>query len=154
VRQTFLLDENILYHAIGGVDKHDNPDSTAAELVVVIAEMCHVIFVHPKLIERYQIALKKLRQHPPRSEEAKFFINQLLYNSAKRTCEYGELPPLPAGVQVPSEDSDIVRAAMISNSAFVTSDSGLLNAIKNQPSLGVKAMDAREALEFAKSELP
>jgi len=154
VRQTFLLDENILYHAIRRVDKHNIPDSTAAELIDAIGEICHVIFVHPTLIDRYQTALKKLRQHPPRSEEAKDFLKQLLYNNLKRTLEYSELPDLPPGVQVPRKDEHIVRAALISRPTIVAEDSDLLEAINNQPELGLQAMDARMALEFAKSEQP
>lgn len=154
MRQTFLIDENILYHAIRGVDKHDKPDSTAADLIEAIGRICHVIVVHPILIQRYQTALKKLREHPPRSEEVKYFLKQLLYNNLKRTCEYEELAPLPAGVQLPSEDRDIVQAALISHPVVVTADSELEDAIKSHPALGLRAMDTHKALEFAKSERP
>ena len=154
MRQTFLLDENILYLAIRRVDKHNNPDSTAAELIEAIGRICNVIFVHPWLIGRYQTALKKLREDPPRSSAAQNFIAQFLYNNLKRTCEYGELPPLPAGVEVPSEDENIVRVALISHTIVVAEDSELRDAISNHPALGLRAMSAREALEYAESEHP
>lgn len=154
MRQTFLLDENILYHAIRRVDKHDKPDSTAAELTDAIGRVCHVIFVHPWLIERYQTALKKLREHPPRSLAAQNFLTQFLHNNLKRVCGYGELPPLPVGVEVPREDENIVRVALISHPVVVAEDTELREAIRNHPALGLRAMDTREALEFARSERP
>jgi hypothetical protein len=153
VRQTFLLDENILYHAIRRVDKHDNPDSTAADLLAAIARICHGIFVHQWMLDAYNRALRNLRDYPPRSALALLLVKQFLYNSLKRgVIEQGELPALPAGVVVPAEDEMVVRAALISRPVIVTADSELQEAVNRQPSLGLTAMDARAALAFAQSE--
>ena len=155
MRLTFLLDENIIYHAIRGVDKHDQPDPTAQELVTAIARICHLIALHPYLIERYTIALEKLGEHPPRSDRALNLLKGLIHNSSKLACEYDELPCLPKGVQLPREDEDVVRTALISKPVVVTNDSGLRDAINNHhEKLGLKALDARGALELAESEKP
>ena len=154
MRQTFLLDENIVYHAIRRADKHDNPDPTAADLIDAIGRICHLIFVNPMLIERYHKALKKLRENPPRSLAAMNFIKQFLFNNLKRILDYSEVPDLPVGIGVPTEDESIVRAAMITRPTIVSADSGLLEAVNGQPALGLRAMDAAAALNFAKSELP
>jgi hypothetical protein len=153
VRLTFLLDENILYHAIQGVDRHDQPDPTAAELLKAIAVICHGIFVHKYLLERYGNAFKKLREHPPRSDAALEFIKQLLHNSAKAIWEYSHLPDLPENLTLPDEDRDIVRVALISRPILITNDSKLRETVNaHYQILGLKALDAREALELAKSE--
>jgi rRNA-processing protein FCF1 len=153
VRQTFLLDENILYHAIQGVDRHDQPDQTAAELLKAIATICHAIFIHKYLVERYNSALKRLRERPPRSDVALDFVKQLLHNSAKAIWEYGHLPDLPENLTLPDEDRDIVRAALISKAILVTNDSKLRETVNaHYQILGLKALDAGEALELAKSE--
>jgi len=155
VRLIFLLDENILYHAIRGVDKHDQPDLTAQELVEAIAKICHGISVHPCLSERYQTTFKKLREHPPRSSAAVRFLRELLHNSSKRGYEMGDLPLLPQGVQLPREDEEIVRAALISKPVIVTADEELEEAINSQQEkLGLQALDAVRALELAESENP
>jgi hypothetical protein len=155
VRLTFLLDENILYHAVRGVDKHDRPDPTAAELLRAIAAICHGIFVHKCLLEKYSNALQKLRENPPRSLEAQNFIKQLLHNSAKAIWHYADLPALPEGVTAPQEDLDIIRAALLSRPILVTNDSGLRRAVKrHQDLLSLNALDAREALKLAQSERP
>ena len=155
MRLTFLLDENIIYHAIRGVDKHDNPDLTAQELVEAIARICHGILVHSCVNERYQTVFKKLREHPARSSAAIKFLAELLHNSSKRGYEFGDLPSLPSGVQLPREDEEIVRAALISKPVVVTNDTDLKDAINNHyEKLGLKARDARGALELAESEKP
>lgn len=155
MRLTFLLDENILYHAVRGVDKHDRPDPSAAELLRAIATICHGIFVHQCLLDKYGNALRKLKENPPRSLDAQNFIKQLLYNSAKATRHYADLPALPEGLTAPREDLDIIRAALVSRSILVTNDSGLREAVNGHHDLlSLNALDAREALELAKSERP
>jgi hypothetical protein len=149
------LDENIVHHAIKRVDRHDRPDSTAAELLEAIGRICHLVVIHvPEMLGRYHTALMRAREDPPRSPEALYFLKQLAYNSSKRVLEYGELPAAPADFMEPSEDEHIVRAALISHPVIVTADSDLEVAIEEHPHWGLKAMDAHEALEFAKSESP
>ncbi len=158
MRQTFLLDENIIYHAIRGVDEHNQPDTTTAELLVAIAKICHGIFVHQHLLDAYNKALKSLRDYPPRSPIALFFVKQLLYNSSKRgAVRQGELPPLPLAARkppaVPREDEWVVQAALISSPILVTNEAGLRDSVNgHRDALGLRAMDAREALNFAESE--
>jgi hypothetical protein len=155
VRLTFLLDENIVYHAIRGVDKHDQPDPTAQELITAIAKICHGISVHSCMNDRYQTVFKKLREHPARSSAAVRFLRELLHNSSKRAYEVAHLPILPQGVQLPREDEEIVRAALISRPVIVTADEELEDAVNNHyERLGLQALDAVKALALAESEKP
>lgn len=150
MRHSFLLDENILYHAARGVDKFDRPDQTARELVRSIARICHTLTIHQVLFARYWRIVQKLKSEPASAPETSYFINALMNNYEKRTLEFTELPELPAGVVVPSKDSEIVRAALISRPVVVTADEELRNAIRDQPVLGLMALNPTQALDFVR----
>lgn len=152
MKQNFLLDENILYHAVRGVDKHDNPDATSAELLDSIARICHRIAIHTTLLERYYGCIQKLRRERAPAFEPVKFITDFIKNTAKRNLEFGDLPELPEGVEIPEEDKLLVRASLISHPAVVTADSELREAIKAGPGLDLKALSPREALELSLRE--
>jgi hypothetical protein len=154
VRYQFLLDENILYHAARGVDEHDNPDNTARELVRAIARICHTLFVHRVLFERYWNILQKLKTDRSSASEASFFINMFMKNLAKRTLDFQGLPELPPSVAIPAEDTHIVKAALISRPIIVTADDELRDAIRNQPALGLTALGPKEALDLVGTNPP
>ena len=67
MKHTFLLDENIPYLAIRGVDARDNPDLAATRLVFLIAKNCHktvadefLIRVAPTFVLKYNIRTRSL----------------------------------------------------------------------------------------------
>ena len=150
MRHNFLLDENILYHAIRGVDLHDQPDDTATRLVLTIVEVCHSLVIHNDLRVRYLKILGKLKYEGAPYLAPAYFFNQLLRRADKRTIQYGDLPDLPEGCSdVPRKDEYLVQAALISRPLLVTADEPLYNAIRNHPELGIEALKPREALERA-----
>ena len=61
MRLSFLLDENILYHAIRGVDLHDRPDDTATRLIHAIVGACHSLVIHEVVRVRYIKILDRLK---------------------------------------------------------------------------------------------
>jgi hypothetical protein len=153
VRHNFLLDENILYHAIRGVDRHDNPDDTAARLIRTIVEVCHSLVVHDVVRVRYLKKLDELKRVRAPHLPPSYFFNQLLNRADKRTFGYDDLPPLPERCSdVHWKDRDLVRAAMISPPLFVTGDEPLYKALKNHPELGIKVLWPEEALLRAQEQ--
>lgn len=128
MKQTFLLDENILYLAIKEVDEHDRPDTTAAQLLRLIGQNCHRITSDHQLGKRYYRHLDRLLGAGKFHLQALSFIKQILHNSAKSLIEVQEPPELPEGVVLPKEDMHIVRAAMISHPLIVTADAELKDA--------------------------
>jgi hypothetical protein len=149
VKHTFLLDENILYHSIKGTDLHGNLDLTAMELVFLIAKNCHSIRYNAFLLERYRRHLAGLRNEPLKLLEPAFFERLLFGNSSKAVREDMNPPRLPASAQIPNEDIEVVRAALISHPKFVTNDPDLRNAINACEALHLTALTPAAALPFA-----
>ncbi|MGH9432244.1 MAG: hypothetical protein ACRD3T_11955 [Terriglobia bacterium] len=154
MRYSFLIDENILYHAVRGVDKHDKPDETAAEFVRSIARICHTLTIHRVLLDKYWRIIQKLKLERSSAAEALAFISMFLNNLSKRILEFSDLPELPAGVVVPTEDAEIVRAALITRPIIVTADEDLRASIMAHRSLGLRALGPKEALDLARQNLP
>jgi hypothetical protein len=151
VKHNFLLDENILYHAIRGVDLHDQPDDTATRLVLAIVEVCHSLVIHNDLMVRYIKILGKLKQERAPHLPPGYFFTQLLKRADKRTFEYEALPTLPEGCSdIPRKDEYLVRAALISGPLLVTTDGPLYDAVRGHPELGIEVLWPNEALQRAK----
>lgn len=151
MRHKFLLDENILYHAILGVDRHNEPDDTAARLVLTIVRVCHSLVIHNDLRVVYIKKLNELKHARPAHLPPTFLFGQLLNRADKRTFEYSDLPALPEGCDdIPKKDQYLVQAALISHPLFVTADEPLYKALKSHPELGIEVLSPNEALERAK----
>ena len=151
MKHNFLLDENILYHAIRGLDLHDQPDDTATLLVRTIVEVCHSLIIHEVVRVRYIKILNLLRRERSRHLSPTYFFNQVLRRADKRTFEYEALPTLPEGCSdVPRKDEYLVRAALISRPLLVTADELLFDAIRNHPELRIEALRPHEALRRAR----
>jgi hypothetical protein len=152
VRLNFLLDENILYHAIRGVDLRDQPDDTATRLIQTIVDVCHSLVIHEALRVRYIKILDLLKRERSRFLPPAYFINQVLKRAEKRDFQYESLPALPEGCSdVPRKDEYLVQAALLSHPLVVTSDQDLYTAIKNHPELGIEVLWPHEALQRAQS---
>lgn len=152
MKHSFLLDENILYHAVRGVDRRDRPDTTSAELLLRIAENCHHICLDQQLLTRYWRHLQRLVDEPAPAFQPLNFILEFLHNSAKAHVDYHEPPDLPDEITVPREDTYVVRAALLTKSVLVTADDELRNSVNNQGELGVRALTPSEALELARDQ--
>jgi len=149
VKHSFLLDENILYHSIKGVDLYGNLDLSAMELVVLIARNCHHIRYNSFLLGRYKAHLAALRNEPARLLEPAFFERLFFGNSLKAVREDVEPPHLPANAHIPNEDIDVVRAALVSHPKFVTNDPALTEAITGCQHLHLTVLTPQQAMQFA-----
>lgn len=153
MRHNFLLDDNIIYFAIRGVDRHDHPDDTAARLVQTIVKVCHSLVIHEVVRVRYLKILDQLRSKRSRFVSPTYVFKQLLQRADKRTFQYDDLPALPTVAKVPRKDEYLVQAALISHPLVVTGDEPLYDALKSQPGLGIEVLWPQEALERAKERL-
>ena len=149
MKHRFLLDLNIIYHAVRGVDEHDEPDTTCADLLRLIGENCHKIVFNEYLIGEYLRRLAKLSQTKAPALPPIEFIQQLLFKAEKFIQETGELPAIPPDIDVPTEDIEIVQSALVSLPILVAADGELRDAVNNSPILGVMAVRPTEALALA-----
>jgi hypothetical protein len=149
VKRRFLLDENVIHHAIKGVDEHDHRDLTSAELVLLIARNCHSITLNGFLHDRYMVHIHKLQAVKSGVLQPVFMLSQLVLNPTKAVWEYDNPPRLPEGCHIPAEDVDVVRSALISHPIFVSAEENLRRAINNCEALHLQAVSPREALAIA-----
>ena len=147
MKKKFLLDENILYEAIKGVDLHGRPDPTSTDLVRLIRENCHSIVLDRELAGRYLHHLSRLQEEPVRKMEPLDFLKEfVLLNSAKRTWESTKGVAVPPEARIPKEDIHIVRLAMVSSALVVTSERELRDAINAFPAFGLSALAPNAAI--------
>ncbi|MBI4443614.1 MAG: hypothetical protein HY649_09610 [Acidobacteria bacterium] len=150
MKHRFLLDENILHHAVKGVDAQDNPDQTATELVLTLAKNCHRIVVNGgELLSRYHRHVQTLSKVRAPALAPIFFVRELLHKLEKCELEYDDPPELPLGITIPEEDKHIVRAALVSRPFVVANDQDLVEAINNQRTLELRALTAQQAIVLA-----
>jgi hypothetical protein len=149
VKYHFLLDENVFHFAIKGVDAHGNPDLTCTQLLLLVSRNCHRIIISTFLLKRYIGHLESLKHAPPGVLQPAFVLTQLIHNSAKIVPQYDNPPHLPANHGIPTEDVEVVRAALISRPKFVTADEELREAINHCGALQLNAIDPPAAILLA-----
>ena len=150
MKHRFLLDLNIIYHAVRGVDRHNNPDGTCADLLRLIGQNCHKIVVNEYLLGEYLKRLEELFNTKAPALPPIYFVQQLLFKAEKFSQETGELPAIPLGVALPREDVEIVRSALVSLPVLVAADGDLCNAVNENQILGLRAMTPEMALDLAR----
>lgn len=152
----FVLDENLLYLGIKGVDERGNKDTSTAQLLLSILKNCHKIVVDKELNRRFKRHLKALEKIS-RSESVipgmDIFIRNLLQNKDKIIWHFLELEPAPDEPSIPKEDIHIVRIGYHFKAKVITADKELAEAISDSETLeknGVTALSPRDALELAR----
>jgi len=149
VKHKFLLDINIVYYAVKGVDEMRRPDETSVNLLRLILLNCHTMRMNDEVLARYKEHLTWLDRDQKSVVEALRLVISLLQNSQKAVVDPGDPPSLPQDIQVPKNDRYIVRAALMSQATVVTADNSLRTSI-NAAALDFSAVSPAEALELAK----
>ena len=151
MKHRFLLDINIVYYAVKGVDQNRRPDETCVELFRLIRLNCHTMRMDDVVLRKYKEHLAWLQRDRESVVESLRLVISLFQNSQKAVLEPGKPPRLPQGIQVPLKDEYVVRAALMSQPTVVTSDIALKQSIRqNAAALGFTAVGPTEALELAK----
>jgi len=150
MKYKFLLDENVIYHAIQRRDKFNNFDLTAAKLLVLIAKNCHSIVIDSTLWKSYHKILARLKSEKSDFVKMIMHIHLLLSNSEKSMTDFQTLPELTDETIYPRKDIYVVRAAYHFSAVIVTSDSDLTEAINIMEHASVKALHPEKALKLAR----
>jgi len=88
VKHSFLLDENILYRSIQGVDPNGEFDLASMHLVLLIAQNCHSIRYNSFLLTRYMHHLSILKNEKSKMLDPLFFHRLFFGNSLKAFMEH------------------------------------------------------------------
>lgn len=85
MKHTFLIDENIVYHGIRGVNKHNNPDTSSTLFFSLVALKCHKIVVDKELNKRISKHLDLILSQKNVKPIPYFdlVLNHIYYNSEK-----------------------------------------------------------------------
>lgn len=151
MKHRFLLDINIVYYAVKGVDENRRPDETCVDLFRLILLNCHTMRMDDVVLGKYKEHLAWLQRDRESVVESLRLVISLFQNSQKAVLEPGDPPGLPQGIQFPKKDEYVVRAALMSQPTVVTSDIALKRSIsENAATLGFTAIGPAEALELAK----
>ena len=151
MKHRFLLDINIVYYAVKGVDENRHPDETCVDLFKLILLNCHTMRMDEVVLGKYKEHLAWLQRDRESVVESLRLVISLFQNSQKAVLEQGDPPDLPQGIQVPQKDEYVVRAALVSQPTVVTRDNALKRSIsENAAALGFTAVSPAEALELAK----
>ncbi|MDP2768060.1 MAG: hypothetical protein Q8O41_11555 [Candidatus Methanoperedens sp.] len=54
MKYKFIVDENIFYCALRGVDEHDNKDFSSAKFLTYLLKNCHTIYLDIEYSRRYE----------------------------------------------------------------------------------------------------
>ncbi len=153
MKHEFVLDENILYLGIRGVNEKGDFDTTTTKLLALIVKNCHRILVDRELNRRYAEHLKTLEKI---SKEAipgmDMLIRNLLYNSDKISRYFITLDPIPDEDRMPRKDIHVVRAGYHFKAKIVTVDKKLAQAISSSSSMKkekIIVLRPEEAIELA-----
>ena len=130
-KKEFILDENVLIFAQTGLNEHDEPDLTCANLVTKIIQICHTIVIDLALWGRYQHQLNQRRHYPTNLGSA---MLPLLNNAAQIPGKYDRFDRVSASPfedenKIPQGSQDdvpvSVRLAVETRATLVTADTPL-----------------------------
>lgn len=128
MKNTFVLDEGILYCAQTGEDEHGNPDVSSAQLLLDLVGNCHRIAVNAEILNKYNRQFSALGGGQ-RFVSALNVVNLLrntLFNSEK-TIDVEHATPLEDDMvaEIPDDDLPFVSAAVTAQAILVTVDDRL-----------------------------
>ena len=153
-KKTFVVDENIIYHAINGVDHQDNIDTSSSLFLELLAKNCHKIYWEKRMIQKYLSIIGRLKREKKAFPVSKFdlLLRQILYNKSKYTLVENEIPPLDDQVGISSEDVFLIENSLHSGYPIVSNDGTLKTEIEAKESLDIKILSAAEAIPLVSVE--
>ena len=164
MKYKFVLDENVFRHALNRVDKHDNPDDSAMNLIKQIAKNCHRIILDKKLNSVFIRVLERLKDAREKSKswetkiDDKFIIALIKIKVTGQKYLFQAYPAEDlenfSGIEsIPHKDRYMAKLAINENANYiVTSDEAFENSVNNNDFLAdknISAIKVKDALERA-----
>ncbi len=151
----FILDENVVIFAQLGLDEHDHPDTTCADLVQRIINICHTLVVDDVLWQKYDAQLNSLgHQRPEMGAHLMRVLLNALLTTDKITGFGHDAAPFEEEHRVPigsQKDTYLVRLAVESGAMLVTADAPLRDGLRDsglEADYGLTVLTPEQALSL------
>jgi hypothetical protein len=157
MKYKFIVDENIFYCALKGVDEHDNKDFSSARFLAYLLKNCHTIYLDKEYNRRYENNIpNKLERISNNKNEhilpgIDLLIQDIFHTSEKIIREFSNSLKFPDEEKIPREDIYIARCANHFSAKIVTLDKDFREAVNAHGFLkqnGIEALHPKDAIKF------
>ncbi len=156
MKYKFIVDENIFYCAIRGVDEYDKKDTSSARFLTYLLQNCHKICLDEKCNNRFErtirIKLGKISKTEPILPEIDLLIQNIVHTSGKIIRNFSNSGQFPHDERIPRKDLYLARCANHFSAKIVTLDREFRDAVNAHAFLkknGIKALHPKEAITLA-----
>lgn len=149
MKNTFVLDENVILLAEIGQDERGNPDIASSKVIEDIASRCHAIALDHSILEKY---LKKGSRAP-----RVIRILMRILRDPRKLNYLDNVNPIQHESKVPHKDLQFVRVSVQAHAILVTTDGPLATSLKRDPmaaTYNIAVLRPEEAIPHAQSPCP
>jgi len=158
MKHKFIVDENIFYCAIRGVDEYDNRDTSSARFLAYLLKNCHKICLDRECNKRFektiQTKLGNISKTEPVLPEIDLMIQNIIHTSEKIIRDFSNSGEFPDDEKIPRKDLYLARCANYFSAKVVTLDMefrGAINANSFLKERGIEALDPKNAIPIVKN---
>lgn len=155
MKYKFIVDENIFYCAIRGVDEYDSIDTSSARFLAYLLQNCHKIYVDNECNRCYEKTIKNKLKYMSKNEpvlpQVDLLIQNIFHTSEKIIREFSDSLQFPDEATIPRKDVYIARCANHFSAKIVTLDKDFRDSVNNHAFLkqnGVKALHPKDAIKL------
>lgn len=156
MKHNFIVDENIFYCAVRGVDEYDKRDTSSARFLTYLLKNCHKMCLDEKYNRQFEktirIKLGKISKNEPILPGIDILMQEIVHTSEKMMRDFSNPGEFPDDEKIPHKDLYIARCANHFSAKVVTLDGDLKYAINANPFLkekGIEALRPEDAIPLA-----
>lgn len=156
MKHNFIVDENIFYCAIHGVDEYNDIDTSSARFLTYLLKNCHKICLDEKYNKQFEktirIKLGNISKTEPILPGIDILIQEIVHTSEKMMRDFSNSGEFPDDEKIPHKDLYIARCANHFSAKVITLDGDLKDAINANPFLkekGIEALRPEDAIPLA-----
>jgi len=146
MKYKFIVDENIFYCAVRGVDEHDRKNLSSARFLVYLLKNCHKIYLDKECNSRFQKSIltriQRISKTKPVLPGMDLLIQEIIHTSEKIIWDFSDSPQFPEEEHIPRKDLYIARCANHFSARIVTLDREFREKINDHAYLGSKGVIA------------
>lgn len=159
MKHKFIVDENIFYCAIRGVDEYDNRDTNSARFLAYLLNNCHKICLDEKYNKQFEktirIKLGNISKTEPVLPGIDLLIQNMIHTADKIIRDFYDSGEFPDDEKIPRKDLYLARCANYFIAKVVTLDTEFRDAINANLFLkekGIEALRPEDAIPLAREK--